>query len=162
MTMYRRNQSRFKPLAVDTPQMRAAVNLVMAVETGQQPDAASLEILRAAFLDVFGGKNPREIFGGPLGLVPTPGRQAGYGFTRADVLSAVIEIERRKLGSARGTLARAKQTASAMFVDFGTGDPRDVMRAVDRDWNAGRKTVEALTDTELADLVHIYKTTDIK
>lgn len=160
MTSYRRNQSLFKPLAVDTPQMRAAVNLVMAVKDGSAPDTASLNIIADAFLEVFGGRNPKDIFGGALGLVPTPGRQAGYGFTSADIVSAVIEIERRKLAPAKGALSGAKRNALKSFVDIGGGDIRDALRSVDRDWKAGRATVELLTDSELADLVLVYETSD--
>ena len=160
MTSYRRNQSRFKPLAVDTPQMRAAVNLVIAVKDGQQPAMASLNIIADAFLEVFGGKNPKDIFGGALGLVPTHGRQTGYGFTPADIVSAVIEIERRKQGSARGALSKAKLNALKLFVDIGGGDIQNAMRCVERDWKAGRATVEQLADSELADLVRVYETTD--
>lgn len=151
---YRRNQSLVKGLAVDTPQMRAAVNLVIAVKDGLTPDTESLNILADAFLEVFGGKNPKDILGGALGLVPTTGRQAAYGFTPSDTVSAVIEQERRKLGNTKGALTTAKQTALAVFVDIGGEDP---MRAIERDWAAGRSTVEPLSDTELVELLRPYK-----
>lgn len=151
---YTRNQSKFKPLAVDTPQMRAAVNLVIAVKDGLMPDTESLSIIADAFLKVFGGKNPKDIFGGTLGLVPTPGRQAAYGFTPSDIVSAVIELERRKLGGGRGALSDAKKIALAAFVDIGGADPE---RSINRDWKAGRATVEPLSDAELVELIRPYK-----
>lgn len=154
MTQYTRNQARFKPLAVDTPQMRAAVNIVIAVKDGQVPDAASLDVLADTFLKVFGGVNPKTIFGSTLGLVPTPGGQADYGFTPADVVSAVIELERRRLGGRRGALAAAKRHARAVFVDIEGADP---MRSVERDWSAGRCTVESLSNTDLQEIIRPYE-----
>lgn len=153
---FRRNQSVFKPLAVDTPQMRAAVNLVISVKDGKIPDTNSLNVLADALLAVFGGKNPKDIFGGTLGLVPTPGRPADYGFTPSDIVSAVIEMERRKLGSKRGALTQAKHTALTQFPEIG-GDIADATRSIERDWAKGRKTVEGLSDSDLVELVRPYK-----
>ncbi len=153
---YRRNQSVFKPLAVDTPQMRAAVNLVISVQDGQTPDTNSLNVLADALLAVFGGKNPKDIFGGTLGLVPTPGRQADYGFTPSDIVSAVIEMELRKLGGKRGALAQAKRTALTLIPEIG-GDIASATRSIERDWARGRKTVEGLSDADLFELVRPYK-----
>jgi hypothetical protein len=154
MTRYTRNQDRFKPLAVDTPQMRAAINLVIATKDGQVPDMESLNVLADAFLKVFGGVNPQTIFGGTLGLVPTPGGQADYGFTPADVVSAVIELERRRLGGRRGALAAAKRHACKVFVDI--AGPA-AMRSVERDWSAGRRTVESLSDADLQAIIKPYE-----
>lgn len=151
---YYRNQSRVKGLACDTPTMRAAVNLVIAVKDGQLPDSQSLNLLANAFLEVFGGKNPKDILGGTLGLVPTPGGQAHYGFTPADIVSAYIELERRRLGKGRGALAAAKRSAANDFVDIGGAD---VARAIERDWKAGRTSVERLSDAELVELLRPYK-----
>lgn len=151
---YYRNQSRIKGLACDTPTMRAAVRLVIAVKDGDAPDTDSLNLLADAFLEVFGGQNPKDILGGTLGLVPTPGGQAHYGFTPADIVSAYIELERRRLGNKRGALTAAKQMAAVAFVDL---NGADVQRAIARDWSAGRKTVEHLSDVELAELLRPYK-----
>lgn len=154
MEKYRRNQSLVKGLAVDTPQMRAAVNLVMAVKDGLAPDTKNLNILADAFLEVFGGKNPKEIFGGTLGLVPTLGRQANYGFTPSDIVSAVIEIERRKLGNVRGAVSEAKKIAIKKFIDI---NGENAMRTVERDWRKGKAMVSALSDADLIELVRPYK-----
>jgi hypothetical protein len=133
--------------------MRAAINLVIAVKDGQLPDSQSLNLLADAFLEIFGGKNPKDILGGTLGLVPTPGGQPHYGFPPADIVSAYIELERRKLGKARGALAAAKRSAAAVFVDIGGVG---VSRAIERDWKAGRTTVECLSDADLVELLRPY------
>jgi hypothetical protein len=151
---YYRNQSRVKGLACDTPTMRAAVNLVISVKDGQLPDNQSLTLLADAFLEAFGGKNPKDILGGSLGLVPTPGGQSHYGFTPADIVSAYIELERRRLGNGRGALASAKRSAADVFVDIGGGN---VARAIERDWKAGRSTVECLSDADLCELLRPYE-----
>lgn len=151
---YYRNQSRVKGLSCDTPTMRAAVNLVIAVKDGQQPGQQSLTLLADAFLEVFGGKDPKDILGGSLGLVPTPGGQPHYGFTPADIVSAYIELERRRLGKGRGALAAAKRSAATVFVDIGGVC---VARAIERDWKAGRTTVECLSDTDLVELLRPYE-----
>lgn len=151
---FTRSQSRFKPLAVDTPQMRAAVNLVIAVKDGLTPDTESLNIIADAFLKVFGGKNPKDIFGGHLGLVPTQGRQADYGITPSDVVSAAIELERRKFGGKRGDLTKAKNKVLAACVDIGGADPE---RSINRDWALGHETVEPLSDADLVELIRPYK-----
>ena len=155
---YTRSQRQVKGLAVDTPQMRAAANLVIAVKDGKIPDTESLNILADAFLEVFGGKKPKDVLGGTLGLVPTPGMQAGYGFTSADVVSAVIEMECRKLGKGMwGNLAQAKRNTLRKFVDIGGADDASKERVVARDWAAGQRTVETLSDADLVELVRPYK-----
>ncbi len=150
---YYRNQSRIKGLACDTPIMRAAVNLVISVKDGKQPDAESLNVLADAFLEVFGGKNPDAILGGKLGLVPRPGGKQHYGFTPADIVSAFIELESRKRIGSRGALAAAKRSAAVAFVDL---SGNDVERIIERDWAAGRQTVERLSDDELVELLRPY------
>lgn len=151
---YRRNQSLVKGLAIDTPQMRAAINLTIAVKDGLNPDKESLNILADAFMEVFGGVNPKVFFGNHLGLVPTLGRQSSYGFTPAHIVSAVIEIERRKLGNVRGALSKAKQIAIEKFIDI---NGESAMRSVERDWAEGKATVSELSDDNLIELVRPYK-----
>jgi hypothetical protein len=151
---YYRNQSRFKGLACDTPTMRAAVNLVIAVKDGHQPDTECLNLLADAFLEVFGGKNPKDIFGGTLGLVPTPGGQRHYGFIPEEVVSAYIELKRRSLGGGRGAISAAMSAAVSAFVDIGG---KDVIRSIKRDWKIGRSSVEGLSDADLTWLLQPYK-----
>ncbi len=154
MTRYRRNQSQLKGVVIDSAQMRAAVNLVIAVKDGKIPDNESLNVLADAFLDVFGGKNPKALFGSSIGLVHGRGRRPDYGFTPSDIVSAVIEIERRRLNGARGALTAAKRLALESFVDI-SGD--NAGRSIERDWAAGRNTVESMTLDELNALVLPYK-----
>ena len=155
MVQYFRNQSRIKGLKSDTPTMRAAVNLVITVKDGKRPDTQSLNILADAFLEVFGGANPKHILGSTLGLVPTPGSQKHYGFSPSDIVSAYIELERRRQGNVKGALTKAKKNAAAAFVDLGGVD---VQRSVERDWRLGKATVGALSDAELRELLRPYKT----
>ncbi len=154
MTRYRRNQSQLKGVVIDSAQMRAAVNLVIAVKDGKIPDDESLNVLADAFLEVIGGKNPKALFGSSIGLIHGPGRRPDYGFTPSDIVSAVIEIERRRLNGVRGALAAAKRLALKSFVDI-SGD--DAWRSIERDWAAGKKTVESMTLDELNALILPYK-----
>lgn len=154
MTRYRRNQSQLKGVAIDSAQMRAAVNLVIAVKDGKIPDRESLNVLADAFLEIIGGKNPKDLFGSSIGLVHGTGRRPDYGFTPSDIVSAVIEIERRRLNGARGAIAAGKRLALELFVDI-SGD--DASRSIERDWAAGKKTVESLSLDELHALILPYK-----
>ena len=155
MTYYRRNQSQLKGVDIDSTQMRAAVNLVIAVKDGKQPDIESLNVLADAFLEVFGGKNPKALFGSSIGLVHGPGRRPDYGFTPSDIVSAVIEIELRRLQYKRGALSAAKKIALESFIDI-SGE--NAARSIERDWAAGKKTVESLSLSELYELIRPYKT----
>lgn len=157
MTLYRRKLD--KPLALDTPTVRAAVNLVLAVEAGEQPDGETLRTLHDAFLDLFGGKPPSVLFGSACGFALPKGRPIDSGFTPADVVSAFIELERR-FRERRGepaALSRAQEAAIYAFVELRQKDPR---RAVKRDWETGRDTVERLDDDDLAAIIAPYRVPD--
>lgn len=155
MTKYIRNQSLLKGGVIDTAQMRAAVNLVIAVQDGEIPRKEDLNVLADAFLEVFGGKNPKLVFGHSIGLVYGPGRNPSFGFKPADIVSAVIEIERRRLQGNRGALAAAKRNALDSFVDISGADAH---RSIDRDWANGRRNVEQLSLEDLNELVRPYAT----
>jgi hypothetical protein len=154
MTTYVRNQSRLKVLKNnDTPQMRAAVNLVLAVQNGGVPSQKNLEVLAEAFLTVMGGQSPQDVFGHPLGLVPCKGRPANAGFTPADIVSAVLELELRRLGEGVGSMAKAVEHVKNVFVDIcGV----DVERSILRDWQQGQETVKPLATQELLEMVAPY------
>lgn len=158
MTRYRRKLD--KPLALDTPAVRAAVNLVRAVEAGEQPNADTLRTLHDAFLELFGGTPPTHLFGSPCGFALPKGRPPEHGFTPADVVSAFIELERRRLigeGDA-AALERAKEAAVDAFVEF--DGQKDPSRALDRYWAEGQSTVEALDDDELRAILDPYQLRD--
>lgn len=158
MTRYRRKLG--KPLALDTPAVRAAVNLVRAVEAGEQPNADTLRTLHDAFLQLFGGTPPKQLFGSPCGLALPRKRPPDHGFTPADVVSAFIELERRRLlgeGDA-AALERAKEAAVDAFVEF--DGQKDPSRALDRYWAEGQSTVEALDDDELRAILDPYQLRD--
>ncbi len=154
MTTYMRNQARLKVLKNnDTEQMRAAVNLVLAVQNGGAPSQKNLKVLADAFLAIMGGQSPQDVFGHPLGLVPGKGRPADAGFTRADIVSAVIELELRRLGKGPGSMVKAIEYVKDAFIDI---DGVDSWRSIRRDWQQGKATVESLTDHELLDLIAPY------
>lgn len=158
MTRYRRKLG--KPLALDTPAVRAAVNLVLAVEAGEQPNADTLRTLHDAFLQLFGGTPPKQLFGFPCGLALPRKRPPDHGFTPTDVVSAFIELERRRLigeGDA-AALERAKEAAVDAFVEF--DGQKDPSRALDRYWAEGQSTVEALDDDELRAILDPYQLRD--
>ena len=158
MTRYRRKLG--KPLALDTPAVRAAVNLVLAVEAGEQPNADTLRTLHDAFLQLFGGTPPKQLFGSPCGLALPRKRPPDHGFTPADVVSAFIELERRQYERAGKTppLTLAKRDALHAFVEFdGQADP---MSALNRDWREGRVTVQRLDDDELRAILDPYQLRD--
>ncbi len=158
MTRYRRKLD--KPLALDTPAVRAAVNLVLAVEAGEQPNADTLRTLHDAFLQLFGGTPPKQLFGSPCGLALPKKRPPDHGFTPADVVSAFIELERRRLEGEGETpaLTRAQKSAAYSFVEF--EGQRDPIRAIKRDWAEGQSTVEALDDDELRAILDPYQLRD--
>lgn len=158
MTRYRRKLG--KPLALDTPAVRAAVNLVLAVEAGKQPNADTLRTLHDAFLELFGGTPPKQLFGSPCGFALPKGKPPDHGFTPSDVVSAFIELERRRLirEGVAAALERAKEAAVDAFVEF--DGQKDPSRALDRYWDAGRGTAEALDDDELRAILDPYQLRD--
>ncbi len=154
---YTRNQSRIKLLnSLDNVFTRAAVNLVCAVDESKTPSSNDLNILANGFRLVFGGGDPCKVFGHPLGFVAPVGRPASSGFTPSDIVSAVIEQKRRELGPVRGSLSAAKRFAMEAFWDL-TGKDEDVLRQIERDWRAGRVTVENLSDDDLDKLIEPYE-----
>lgn len=158
MTRYRRKLG--KPLALDTPAVRAAVNLVLAVEAGEQPNADTLRTLHDAFLQLFGGTPPKQLFGSPCGLALPRKRPPDHGFTPADVVSAFIELERRRLirEGVAAALTRAKEAAVDAFVEF--DGQADTKKAINRYWGAGRGTAEVLDDDELRAILDPYQLRD--
>ncbi len=151
MASYIRNQSRFKPLTQnDTPQMRAAVNLVMAFELGASPNLDDLAVLAEAFAAVFGGESPLAVFGHPLGLTTNVGRPKNSGISPSVVVSAVIELELRRLGIGPKGLPKAIEHAQNSFVDSTDA------RTLRRDWTKGKSTVQDLCNQTLHDLIAPY------
>ncbi len=158
MKKFTRSQSSLKRVKVlDTAEVRAAVNLVAAVSQKQMPDHESLEVLADAFKRVLDGGESEEWLKQAIGIVRAPGRAANYGFKPADIVSAVIELERRKLGNQRGALAAAKKKAINVFVDV-SGD--NAARIIDRDWTLGRSTVEGMSNEDLEALIAPYQLKD--
>ncbi|MDI1309396.1 MAG: hypothetical protein PSV17_08170 [Methylotenera sp.] len=146
-----------KPLNVDTPQMRAAINLVQAVDDNKTPDEGSLKVLRDAFYIIFGGTKPQDIFGHPLGLVHPPHKPKGYGFTSDDIVSAWIELTKRNYEAngldAVSALKNAKREAKFEFNDIQNDDDRSIRRH----WEKGENTVKNLSTADLEEIIAPYK-----
>ena len=154
---YTRNQSSLRVLAaVDNEFTRAAANLVIAVGEGAYAADQDLQTLAAGFQEAFGKESPQKIFGSRLGYVKPKGKPLAYGLKPEDIVSAHIELERRKLGSTRGTLQRAQELTVEAFIDISEGD---AIRQVRRDWQNGKNTVQGLSEADLQSLLEPYEIT---
>lgn len=152
MKKYTRSQARFKDLKnLDNVFTRAAANVVLSMDSGTQPNIADLEAISDGFKKIFGRYDPKSIFGSRLGLVIPIGRPKEYGFTSSDIVSAVVELHKRKTGCID---AVAKNYALQVFEDISGSD---AARQISRDWEKGRATVSGLTTQELENLVEPYE-----
>lgn len=136
------------------PQMVSALKIVKDFDTGKAPRTKDLNRVKKAFQEIFGGVQPAAIWGNHIGLGKVVGRQTHHGFTPSDVVSAYIELQRRRNGSDYGALELAKSQAADSFIDL-TG--KDKERQIDRDWAKGRTTVEPLSTEQLEQLVAPHK-----
>ncbi len=154
MVRYRRKLH--KAPALDTPQIQAAWELVVAREEGRAPAAHALSVLADAFLEIIDGEHPKNIFGASVGLAVKPGRPCDHGITGGDVVSAFIELRRREIAeeNPKGALESAKREAGVSFPFF--HNTADAERAIDRDWASGRKTVESLSTDDLRKLLDLH------
>lgn len=141
---------------LDTPFAHAAVKLVVAVDelNPTPPNAVDLDILAKGFLGVFGSTDPVKDLGHLLGWIGPPCRPGGKGFTSADIVSAVIEQKHREIKGQKGAKTASKKHAAQAFPQISEGDP---MRQVAKYWEAGRKTVEGLSNENIEDLLYFYE-----
>jgi hypothetical protein len=146
----------FKP---KTPQAEAAIQLIVDVDTGRHPDPETLRAVRDALAEILSsadaGKTAKAVFGQDKG-----GRPSSSGFTRSDIVSAVIELERRKL-KGRGALTRAKTIAGQQIEELAkpmTDESRK--REIERDWKAGKRTVKDLSNADLESLLTPHRIPD--
>lgn len=149
MKKYRRRIE--KAAVLDTPQINAAVEIVIAVKEGRSPPQDSMAVLAEAFKDIFAGKkSPNEVFG------RGGGRPQERGITPAMVVASYIEQQRRSLEKtqSKGALESAKRQAQRVFVDVGGAD---VERTIDRDWATGRSNVESLSDSDLDEILRPHE-----
>ncbi|QWD11452.1 hypothetical protein G6704_02820 [Polynucleobacter paneuropaeus] len=118
-TLKVKGQNLIKLIPLDTPQIRAAINLVYAAENNEVLDPSSLKILAESFSEIFGGRNPTEIFQiMPLGFRLAKGRPQDHGIKSCDVVTAVFELFRRKhsaLHAQREAIAMSKKDTIASF-----------------------------------------------
>ena len=132
------------------PHIASALKIVKNFDTGKAPRTIDLDRVKEAFQKIFGGAQPASIWGNHIGLCKTVGRQTHHGFTPSDVVSAYIELQRRRNGSGYGELEQAKIQTCGAFIDL-TGEDKE--RQIDRDWAKGRTTVEPLSNEELEQII---------
>lgn len=156
MIRYTRNQARIKAITVnDSNAIRAVVKLVEAVAQGVDPEPGVLKVLAEALTPVLQGQDPKSIFGKQCSLVSVQGRPANFGFEPAHIVSAVVELEIRRIGKDKpGAKTSAIQHAIDVFVDINGADS---VRSVRRDLKNGHKEIQGLTDQDLLDLVRPYE-----
>lgn len=153
MTKYTRVKS--KPYQhVNSLQLVAAFNLVDALSKGLKPALADLEIIGRACQDMLKGITPESAWG----LTQGRGRPQDTGFTTAEIVSAFIELEYRRLGKTRGTLTTAKNSAAKAFGSYREPDPRKI----EDYWRTGKSKVSALSDDDLGELLSFHVIPDEK
>ena len=93
----------------------------------------------------------------PYKIQPTNGSRRGRpfhtGFTPSDIVSCVLELQRRKLGLQAGATRKAVKYVESVFVDIGGYDAE---RTIYRDWRFGRKLAQSLSDADLSEVVKPY------
>ncbi len=127
--------------APGTPETQAALNFVLAVDDGREPDPETMATICRAFRRVLAGEP--NVF-----VLTKPGRPASSGFTKGDIVSAWIERYRREIlpTHPRNALATAQKAAMDAFPELGG---KDLEREIDRLWSQGRGTVEGWRDEDL-------------
>ena len=152
MTKYFRTQARkMTPKVANQRRIIAMADFIEAIDLGEIPDQNDLDIAAEIFREVLSGRDCGQVFG--FITVKNVGRPAHSGITSPDVVAAYIELEFRRLGGGRGTLAKAFASAQSAFIeDLDT-------RVVQRDWTKGKKNVQPLTSEDLVNILepHIYK-----
>lgn len=83
-----------------------------------------------------------------------PGRPASYGFTPSDVVSSVMELELRRLGSVPGATRAAVLHVKNVFVDL---QGENAERTIYRDWAKSKTLVRALSTADLLDIIKPYE-----
>lgn len=153
MTQYTLKKN--KPLKhVESAQLVAASNLVDALQNGTTPERSDLEIIAVACKEMLQGV-PLE---SAWGFARERGRPPESGFTNAEVVSAYIELEWRKLGKKRGALSDAKANAASAFGSYRVPD----QRVIERYWSQGKGLVGALSDEDLESLLNPHALPDKK
>lgn len=153
MTQYTLKKN--KPLKhVESAQLVAASNLVDALENGTTPERSDLKIIAVACEEMLQGV-PLE---SAWGLARGRGRPPESGFTNAEIVSAYIELEWRKLGKKRGALSAAKAMAAKAFGHYREPD----LRKIEDYWSDGKKSAAAMSDKDLESILSCHALPDKK
>ena len=137
---------------VESCELVAAFNFVAALEEGAVVDPKDLETIAQACKEMLRGVPPEEAWG----IYQGRGRPTELGFTNAEVVSAYIELERRKIGNARGALSNAKKMAEHAFGSYRQLDAR----VIERYWHDGKAVASALPDSDLKSLLSLHALPD--
>lgn len=149
---YRKSPAKLPSL--DTPEIRAVAKFLIAIDSGDTPDAETLAALSEAFGRMLGGEAPNSIWGAKRGRPNDGGIDADM------VVSAYIEIEQRADKVNYGKLGRAQRKAISAFNI--QGDESIAQRQVERHWARGRVQVRALTTDDLRSILAPHEITDKK
>lgn len=139
---------------VESTQLAAAAKLVDALHNGTTPEQADLETIGLACQEMLRGVPTEEAWG----ITQGRGRPRESGFTNAEIVSAYIELERRKLGKERGALSTAKSMAAIAFRSDKEVDPRKIQDY----WSNGKDLVSSWPDEDLKSLLCPHKLPDKK
>lgn len=140
---------------IDSDALSAAFSIVEALESGAMPNREDLEKITPALKSMLGG-TPADV---AWGLAKGRGKPPETGFITAEIVSAYIELDRRKRGNERGALARAKEAAVRAFFDQSAIEP---MRKISEYWSTGKALVPSLSDEDLRSLISLHQITDEK
>ena len=157
-----KDQSIRKLIPLDTPQIRAAINLVYAIENNKVVDPLSLKILADSFCEIFGGRKPTDIFQiMPIGFALANGRPQDHGFKSCDIVSAVFELSRRKyslLHAQPKAIAMAKKDTIAAF---DMGPDISSMRKLNRDLAQSNLLKITQSDEMLEQIIFPYRKMEV-
>lgn len=139
---------------IESPQLVAAANLVNALHNGIAPAMSDLEVISLACQEMLRGVALETAWG----LAHGRGRPPETGFTTAEIVSAYIELEWRKLGKNRGALSVAKANAASAFGSYREPDPRKI----EDYWSKGKDLVAVLSDEDLGSMLSLHELPDKK
>ncbi|MFT5960075.1 MAG: hypothetical protein ACI8WM_000380 [Burkholderiaceae bacterium] len=140
----RYNRQPHKAKVLDTPQIQAAAQFIVALDAGETPTPDTLETIRAAFQRMFEGEPPNTVWGRGKGRPSDNGFDSGY------IVSVFIELDNRDPAS-EGGISAAKNRAIEAFAF--SGDEREARRQIDRCWKEYQSEVEGLDTATLEQIL---------
>lgn len=139
---------------IESPQLVAAANLVNALHNGIAPAMSDLEVISLACQEMLRGVALETAWG----LAHGRGRPPETGITTAEIVSAYIELEHRRLGKTRGALTTAKKRATKAFGSYREPDHRKI----EDYWSKGKALVAILSDEDLESMLSPHALPDKK